>query len=104
FFLFTQRGQMFERVLAVACGIEAVLVLSYYLLAQRYAVDLVPVLIVCFLVFLRVNGAPLRRTIYPLVALTLFSVVVNFFTTMSWLTNADMNVPPQTRTAWRAFF
>ena len=101
FFLFTRQGQTFERILAGACAIEAVVILSYYALAQRYSTDLFPLLIVCFLVFLRVNGNILRRTLYIVVALTLFSVVVNSLTTISWLIDSDMNVPPATRATWR---
>jgi hypothetical protein len=35
-----------------------------------------------------------------MIGLIAISVVVNSLATVSWLVNADQNVPPETRAAW----
>jgi hypothetical protein len=90
----------FERGIAIALFTQFVCVLSYYLLAQRYAADLYPFLIFCLIVFLRSGGVGLVRSRHVIIGLVAVSVVVNSFTTISWLVDADQNVPPDTKAAW----
>ena len=98
--LFTRRARWFDRALAAACAVEALLVLSYFVLAERYLADFYPLLIVCLVTFLRRNGPLLNRTRYVLLALAIFSAVINSLTTTSWLMHSDMNVPAETRATW----
>jgi hypothetical protein len=85
---------------AVALLAQVFCILSYFTLAQRYATDLYPFLIFCFLVFLasgRATSLPSRSILTGLIAL---SVLINSLATVSWLIDADLNVPPETRAAW----
>jgi hypothetical protein len=85
---------------AVALLVQFFCILSYFTLAQRYAADLYPFLIFCLAVFLassRATSVQLRCIITGLVAL---SVVINSLATVSWLVNADQNVPTETKVAW----
>ncbi len=91
---------LFERGVAVALLAQFLCILSYFLLAQRYATDLYPFLIFCLVIFLGSGGIALlwsRRILTGLVAL---SVVISSLTTVSWLVDADLNVPAETRAAW----
>ncbi|MDQ6808069.1 MAG: hypothetical protein M3Z64_01375 [Verrucomicrobiota bacterium] len=99
-----RRGRVapLDRAIAGAFIVECLLVLSFHALAQRYAADLYPFLIFCFLVFLR-NAKMLVPFRYLLVALVTFSVLVNSLATVSWLVDADQNVPAETRAAWKMF-
>jgi hypothetical protein len=90
----------FEMGLAVALFAQFFCVLSYFLLAQRYATDLYPFLIFCLVIFLSSGGVALTRSRYLIVGLVAFSVVVNSLATISWLVDADQNVPAQTKAAW----
>ena len=90
----------FERGIAIALFTQFLCVLSFFLLAQRYAADLCPFLIFCLIVFLSSGKAALLRSRHALIGLVAVSVVVNSLTTVSWLVYADQNVPPETRTAW----
>jgi hypothetical protein len=42
----------------------------------------------------------LLRWRHVMIGLIAISVVVNSLATVSWLVNADQNVPPETRVAW----
>jgi hypothetical protein len=95
-----KRANLFERGVAVALFVQFLCILSYYLLAQRYATDLCPFLIFCFIIFLSSGGAALVRSRHVLIGLIVLSTVVNSLATVSWLVDADQNVPPETRTAW----
>jgi hypothetical protein len=90
----------FERVAALALFAQFLCILSYYLLAQRYTADLYPFLIFCLIIFLRSGGVTLLRWRHVMIALVGVSVVVNSLATISWLVDADQNVPPETRAAW----
>jgi len=90
----------FERCIAIALFTQFVCILSYYLLAQRYAADLYPFLIFCLIVFFRSGGVVLVRSRHVIIGLVAVSVVVNSFATISWLVDADQNVPPETKAAW----
>src|SRR6266478_3098338 len=95
-----KRADLFEQGVAVALFVQFLCILSYYLLAQRYATDLCPFLIFCFIIFLSSGGAALVRSRHVLIGLIVLSTVVNSLATVSWLVDADQNVPPETRTAW----
>jgi len=93
----------FERGAAVALFAQFLCILSYFLLAQRYAADLYPFLIFCFIIFLGSGGVALFRSRHVIIGLIALSVVVNSLATVSWLVEADMNVPAETRAKWDQF-
>jgi hypothetical protein len=95
-----KRADLFERGAAVTLFVQFLCILSYFLLAERYAADLCPFLIFCFIIFLSSGGAALVRSRHVLIGLIVLSTVVNSLATVSWLVDADQNVPPETRTAW----
>jgi hypothetical protein len=96
-------GNLFERWLVVALFVQFLCILSYFLVAQRYATDLYPLLIFCLIMFLASSGAWLLRLRHIIIALVVLSVVVNSLATVSWLVDADQNVPDQTKAAWQTF-
>jgi hypothetical protein len=91
----------FERSAAFALFVQFLCVLSFFALAQRYAADLYPFLIFCLIVFLSSGGVALLRSRHIIVGLVALSVVVNCLATISWLIDADHNVPGETRAAWK---
>jgi hypothetical protein len=91
---------VFEWGTAIAFFVQFLCILSYFLLAQRYSADLYPFLIVCLLIFLSSDIGALQWPGYMLAGLVVLSVVINALATISWLVNADINVPAETRTAW----
>jgi hypothetical protein len=91
---------LFEMGLVVALLAQLLCVLSYFTLAQRYTTDLYPFLIFCLVIFLGSSSASLTGSRYVLVGLIALSVVVNSLATISWLVNADQNVPTETKAAW----
>jgi hypothetical protein len=91
---------LFEMSLLVALFTQFFCVLSYFVLAQRYTTDLYPFLIFCLVIFLGSGSVALTRSRYVLVGLVALSVVVNSLATISWLVNADQNVPTETKAAW----
>ena len=93
-------ANVFERGTALALFGQFLCILSFFLLAQRYAADLYPFLIFCLLMFLRSGREALLRWRHVMIGLIAISVVVNSLATVSWLVNADQNVPPETRAAW----
>jgi hypothetical protein len=93
-------ANLFERGTALALFAQFLFILSFFLLAQRYAADLYPFLIFCLLMFLRSGREALLRWRHVMIGLIAISVVVNSLATVSWLVNADQNVPPETRGAW----
>lgn len=102
--LVRQKGAaLFERGASVALLAQFLCILSYFLLAQRYATDLYPFLIFCLVVFLDSGGAALLWSRYILAGLVALSVLINSLVTTSWLVGADQNVPAETRAAWEKF-
>jgi hypothetical protein len=93
----------FERGIAIALFAQFVCIMSYYLLSQRYSADLCPFLIFCLVIFLMSGGVALHRSRYVMIGLIALSVVVNSLATVSWLIDADQNVPEETRAAWEKF-
>jgi hypothetical protein len=71
-------------------------------LAQRYVAELFPFLIFIFLIFLR-QGKIAFQLRYFFIGLVVVSILINSLTTVSWLVEADMNVPAATRTKWNQF-
>jgi hypothetical protein len=91
---------LFERGIAVALFVQCLCILSYFLLAQRYSTDLYPFLIFCLVIFLGSDGIALLWSRYTIIGLVVLSIVINSLATISWLVDADLNVPTQTRAAW----
>jgi hypothetical protein len=99
-----QKGALlFERGMAVALLIQCLFILSFLALAQRYAVELYPLLIFCFVIFLGSGGVVLVRSRHVIIGLVALSVIVNSLATVSWLVDADQNVPGETKAAWEKF-
>jgi hypothetical protein len=91
-----------DRAMAAIFLLQVVVILSFMGLAQRYVAELFPFLIFAFLIFLR-QGKIAFQLRYVLMALVVVSVVINSLTTVSWLVEADMNVPDETRSKWNQF-
>jgi len=97
-------ARLFERGVAVALLIQCLCILSFFALAQRYAADLYPFLIFCFVVFLRSGGIALVRSRQVIIGLVTLSVIANSLATVSWLVGADQNVPAETKAVWEKLF
>jgi hypothetical protein len=91
-----------ERAIAAIFLLQGILILSFMGLCQRYIAELFPFLVFAFLIFLR-QGKIAFQLRYLLCGLVLISVVINSLTTVSWLVEADMNVPAATRAKWNQF-
>lgn len=91
-----------ERAIAAIFLLQVIVLLSFMGLCQRYIADLFPFLAFVFLIFLR-QGKIAFQLRYLLIGLVLISVVINSLSTVSWLLEADMNVPAETRTKWNQF-
>jgi hypothetical protein len=91
-----------DRAIAAIFLLQVIVILSFMGLAQRYIAELFPFLVFTFLIFLR-QGKIAFQLRYLLVALVVVSVVINSLTTVSWLVEADMNVPAETRAKWNQF-
>ena len=94
-----RRSDMFDRGIALALLAQVVSILSFFALAHRYAADLWPFLIFCFLIFLR-NGIAMWQRII-LTGLVAVSIVINVLGTASWIGN-DRNLPVETQAFWKA--
>ena len=97
------RSDFFKRWAAAALFVECLIIVSHFSLAERYATELYPFLIFCFLVFLNAGTLAPVRLRYLIGVLVVFSIAINAMTTISWLIGADQNVPAETRDAWKAF-
>jgi hypothetical protein len=91
---------LFEKGVAAALLIQFLCILSHFLLAQRYATDLYPFLIFCLVIFLSSAGTVSLWSRHILTGLVALSVVINSLATVSWLVNADQNVPAETKAVW----
>jgi len=96
-----QGVDLFDWGIALALFVQPLFILSYFLLAQRYATDLYPFLIFCLVVFLAANEPALLWSRYIIVGLVALSVVINSLATTSWLVYADQNVPAETKAVWK---
>jgi len=96
------RSRGVDRAIAAIFLLQVIVILSFMGLCQRYIAELFPFLIFPFVVFLRECkfAVPLR---YLFIALVVVSVVINSLTTVSWLVEADMNVPAATKAKWNQF-
>jgi hypothetical protein len=91
-----------DRAIAAIFLLQVIVILSFMGLAQRYLAELFPFLTFVFLIFLR-QGKIAFQLRYLLIGLVVVSVVINSLTTVSWLVEADMNVPAETRAKWNQF-
>jgi hypothetical protein len=91
-----------DRAIAAVLLLQVIVILAFMGLAQRYVAELFPFLIFGFLIFLR-QGKVAFQLRYLLIGLVIVSVVINSLTTVSWLMEADMNVPAATRAKWNQF-
>jgi hypothetical protein len=91
-----------DRAIAAAFLLQVMVILSFMGLCQRYIAELFPFLIFAFLIFLR-QGKIAFQLRYLLIGLVVVSVVINSLMTVSWLVEADMNVPAATRAKWNQF-
>ena len=91
-----------DHAIAAIFLLQVIVILSFMGLAQRYLAELFPFLIFAFLVFLR-QGKIAFQLRYLLIGLVVVSVLINSLTTVSWLVEADMNVPAETRAKWNQF-
>jgi glucan phosphoethanolaminetransferase (alkaline phosphatase superfamily) len=98
-----ERADFFKRWTAAALFVECLIIVSHFSLAERYATELYPFLIFCFLVFLSAGTSAPVRLRYLIGVLVVCSIAINSMTTISWLIGADQNVPAETRDAWKAF-
>ena len=88
-----------DRVIAAILLLQVIVILSFMGLAQRYIAELFPFLIFALVIFLRQStiAFQLRHLLMVLVGV---SVVINSLSTISWLVEADLNVPAETRAKW----
>jgi hypothetical protein len=91
-----------DRAIAAILLLQVVVILSFMGLCQRYIADLFPFLIFAFVIFLR-QGKIAFQLRYLLVGLVAISIVINSLSTVSWLLEADLNVPAVTRAKWNHF-
>jgi hypothetical protein len=92
-----------DRIIAAILLVQVIAIMSVPGVIQRYAAEFYPFLIFAFIFFLRTGRAALFRLRYLIIGLVAVSVVINSLSTVSWLVDADLNVPPKTRDAWKAF-
>jgi hypothetical protein len=91
-----------ERIIAAILFVQVISILSFMGLCQRYAAEFLPFLVFAFLFFLR-QGKTAFRVRYLLIGLVAVSVLINSLSTVSWLVDADRNVPAATRAKWKEF-
>jgi hypothetical protein len=91
-----------ERAIAAIFLVQVIPILSFMGLCQRYIADLFPFLVFAFLIFLR-QGKIAFQLRYLFYGLVLISVMINSLSTISWLVEADLNVPTETRAKWDHF-
>jgi hypothetical protein len=91
-----------DRAIAAVFLLQVIVILSFMGLAQRYLAELFPFLTFVFLIFLR-QGKIAFQLRYLFIGLVVVSVVINLLSTVSWLVEADMNVPEVTRAKWNQF-
>jgi hypothetical protein len=95
-----KQADLFERGAALALLTQCLCILSYFLLAQRYAADLYPFLVFCLAIYLCSGAAAMPWSRNIMVGLVALSVIMNSLATVSWLLDADQNVPAETKATW----
>jgi hypothetical protein len=91
-----------DRTIAAIFFVQGIVILSFMGLAQRYTAEFYPFLVFAFLFFLE-RGRAAFHVRYLIIGLVAVSVVINSLTTVSWLVEADANIPAQTRAKWNEF-
>ena len=91
-----------NRTIAGILLLQVIVILAFMGLAQRYLAEFYPFLTFAFLFFLQSARFAFQLR-YVLIVLVAVSVVINSLTTVSWLLEADMNVPVETKTTWNEF-
>ena len=91
-----------DRGIAAIFLLQVIGVLAFMGLCQRYIADFFPFLVFAFLIFLR-QGKMTFQLRYLLGGLVIVSVVINSLSTVSWLLEADLNVPAATNAKWNRF-
>jgi hypothetical protein len=91
-----------ERAVAAIFLLQVIVILSFMGLAQRYLAEFFPFLIFIFLIFLR-QGKIAFQLRYLFIGLVVVSVLINGLSTISWLVEADMNVPVSIQEKWNQF-
>jgi len=91
-----------DRKIAAIFFVQVIAIMSVPGIIQRYAAEFYPFLIFSFVFFLQ-TGRAVFHLRYLLISLVTVSVVINSLVTVSWLVDADLNVPPKTRDAWKTF-
>jgi hypothetical protein len=91
-----------DRAVGAIFLLQVIVILSFMGLAQRYLAEFFPFLIFIFFIFLR-QGKIAFQLRYLFIGLVVVSVLINSLTTVSWLVEADMNVPEGTRAKWIRF-
>jgi len=91
-----------DRAVAAIFLLQVIVILSFMGLAQRYLAEFFPFLIFIFFIFLR-QGKIAFQLRYLFIGLVVVSVLINSLATVSWLVEADMNVPEGTRAKWNQF-
>ena len=91
-----------DRGIAAIFLLQVIVILSFMGLCQRYMAELFPFLIFAFVIFLR-QGKLAFQSRYVLIGLVAVSVAINSLTTVSWLLEADLNVPAATKAKWNQF-
>ena len=91
-----------HRIIAAILFVQVIAIMSVPAVIQRYATEFYPFLVFVFLFFLQ-SGRVAFHLRYLLISLVAVSVLINSLTTVSWLVDADMNVPQHTRDTWKAF-
>jgi len=76
---------------AAALLLECGAILAYFAIAQRYAADFYPLLVVSFVVFLRRGGMMRWHMPRIIIGLPAISICVNTLTTILWLRECDQN-------------
>lgn len=91
-----------HRIIAAILFLQVIAIMSVPAVIQRYATEFYPFLIFALFFFLQ-SGRAAFRLRYLLIGLVAVSIVINSLSTVAWLVDADMNVPPETRNTWKAF-
>jgi hypothetical protein len=100
FLFLPNRSDWFQRWIAAALLAQCIGILSYHALAQRYAVELYPLLIFSLLVFLQSSATILHRLQYLIIGLVPVSIVINLLATSSFLGRDGWYLPDETRAFW----
>jgi hypothetical protein len=91
-----------DRLIAAILFVQVIAIMSVPAVIQRYATEFYPFLVFAFIFFLQ-SGRAVFQLRHLLIGLVAVSIVINSLSTVAWLVDADMNVPPETRNTWKAF-